>query len=148
MDQLKNLSQDVENIPDLKYVIDTLTDIFEYISKDAMIELQLSNIEEYKRHLERKYSEFCDRYYSLFRIVLDGELDSMTHLVMMIKNLCLVNDGKISMDAAYTNVREELSNHYIYPKFGGKKEFEREMMRRNAKNKRNNKMKKPINDDD
>jgi len=136
MDQLSSLTKDVENMPDLKYVVDTLTDIFEYISTDEMLSMRKDNKTEYDRMMEGKYKDFEDRYFSLFRVILDGEFDSMNHLVMMIKTLCLVKTGKISNDAAYANIREELSNHYIYPQFGGKKEFEKEMNRRNKKTKR------------
>lgn len=131
MDEIKNLSSDVNNIPDLKYVVDTLTKIFEVITTDKMINMRKENRDQYEQVLHDQFSEFCDRYYSLFSVILDGELDSMTHLVMMIKTLCMVKTGKITMDTAYAHIREELSNKYIYPQFGGKKEFEKAIKNRN-----------------
>lgn len=131
MDEIKNLSTDVNNIPDLKYVVDTLTQIFEVISTDEMINMRNTNREQYEQTLHDRFTEFCEKYYSLFSVILDGELDSMTHLVMMIKTLCMVKSGQITMDTAYAHIREELSNQYIYPQFGGKKGFEKAIMNRN-----------------
>ena len=133
MDAIKNLSSDVANIPDMKYIVDTLTQIFEVITTERMIQLQQNNREQYEQELHDQFKDFCDRYYSLFSVILDGELDSMTHLVMMIKTLCLVKTGQITMDTAYAHIREELSNHYIYPKFGGKKGFEKAIKSRGKK---------------
>lgn len=131
MDEIKNLSSDVNNIPDLKYVVDTLTQIFEVITTDEMIDMRKTNRDQYEQTLHDQFTEFCDKYYSLFSVILDGELDSMTHLVMMINTLCLVKSGQITMDTAYAHIREELSNQYIYPQFGGKKGFEKAIMSRN-----------------
>lgn len=131
MDEIKNLSSDVNNIPDLKYVVDTLTQIFEVITTDEMINMRERNKEQYEQTLHDQFTDFCEKYYSLFSVILDGELDSMTHLVMMIKTLCMVKSGQITMDTAYAHIREELSNKYIYPQFGGKKGFEKAIMTRN-----------------
>jgi hypothetical protein len=125
MDTIKNLAADVENVPDLRYVVDTMTQIFTIITTDRMIELKKNNRDQYEQELHDQFKDFCDKHYSLFSVILDGELDSMTHLVMMIKTLCLVKSGQITMDTAYAHIREELSNHYIYPQFGGKKGFEK-----------------------
>jgi len=133
MDALRNLSSDVENIPDLKYIINTLTQIFVTISSDDMIEMKTTDKEKYIQTLYEKYPEFSEKYFSLFSVILDGELDSMTHLVMMIKTLCLVKTGQISMDSAFEHVREDLASKYIYPQFGGKAEFEKKIKQRGKK---------------
>lgn len=143
MEDLKKLSGDVESIPNLKYVISILTEMFEYMTSKEMLELKEMNMESYKENLRQKYQDFEEHYFSLFNVVLDGELDSMTHLVMMIKSLCMVKTGQISMDTAFANVREELSNHYIYPQFGGKQNFENTMVARaNSKKEKAKKKKK------
>jgi len=130
MEAIKDLSNDVKNNAKLKYVIDTLTDIFDFISSDEMIVMYGEDKEKYAQTLRGKYPEFSENYYSLFSVILDGELDTMSHLVMMIKTLCMVDSGSITMDTAYTNIREDLANHYIYPQFGGKKNFEKTIKER------------------
>ena len=131
MDALKGLTSDVEGSPDLKYVVDTLIQIFEYISTDEMLELKKKDKMEYDKVLTMKFNEFSEKQFSLFSVVLAGEYDSMTHLVMMIKTLGMVKTGQITMDTAYAHIREELSNKYIYPQFGGKKQFEKAIRDRN-----------------
>jgi len=138
MDFLKNITQDdLASSPDLQYVINELTKIFEFISTDEMLSLKESDKVTYDKTLTEKFPEFSERFYALFSVILAGEFDSMTHLVMMIKTLGMVKTGKISMDTAYAHVREELSNEYIYPQFGGKAGFEKAIKdRHNKKGKR------------
>ena len=128
--------EDLEGSPDLQYVIKTLTEIFEYISTDEMMKLKQEDKMEYDKTLTERFPEFSERFFSLFSVILAGELDSMTHLVMMIKTLGMVKSGKISMDTAYSQIREELSNKYIYPQFGGKEKFEETIKKRHRKGKR------------
>lgn len=40
MESLKELTSDVNNFPELKNVIDNITQIFEFIATDEMIELK------------------------------------------------------------------------------------------------------------
>jgi hypothetical protein len=54
----------------------------------------------------------------------------------MLNTLAMVKSGKISVDTASAGIREELSGQYIYPKFGGKKEFERTIIERHNRKKK------------
>lgn len=137
MDILNNITgDDLKNSPDMLYVVNTLTEIFTFISTDEMIKLKEDDKLEYDKTVTQKFPEFSERYFSLFSVVLSGELETMTHLVMMIKTLGQVNSGKISMNTAYARVRDELSDKYIYPQFGGKDKFEEEIKKRHKKGKR------------
>lgn len=137
MNILKDITKDdINGSPDLEYIVKSLTEIFEFISKDEIMKLKDENKLEYDKTLTLKFPEFSDRYFSLFSVILSGELDSMTHLVLMIKTLGMVKAGKISMDTAYAQIREELSNQYIYPQFGGKEKFEETVRNRHKKGKR------------
>lgn len=136
MDMFSKLNDGVLEYPEMKYIIDTITDIIEYISTDEMIQLKKENPERYKINLMEKYAEFSDKQYSLFSIILAGEFDSLDKLVTMLNTLCLVKQGKINMDTAYAGIREVLSEEYIYPQFGGKEKFEKTMIERSKHKKK------------
>jgi hypothetical protein len=136
MEALKTLSTDVENVPDMKNIVDTLTQIFEYMATDEMIKLKETNIMHYEQRIHDKFPDFCERYYALTSALLDGNLSSLDNLVDMIRTICLVKSGQITMDTAYTHVREELASKYIYPKFGSKQKFEQAIVERSKKHKK------------
>jgi hypothetical protein len=133
MDFLRGISNDATDFSDIKYIIDSITNIIEFISTDEMFKLKEENKTEYEQIIYEKFKDFSGRYFSLFNIILDGELNSLSHLVMMLNTLCMVKTKKISMDEAYAHIREELANQYIYPQFGGKKNFEKTLKERSKK---------------
>lgn len=137
MEAFGNLSKDVSNYPELKSIVDTITEILEYMGTDEILALKQTNQPEFTQKMEDKFSDFCDKYYSLFSLLVNGEDNSLEHLIMMINTLCMVKLGKISIDTASSHIRDELSEKYIYPKFGGKKKFEDAIIKR-SKNKKNN----------
>lgn len=135
MDELRKISSEVNQLPDLKQLVETLTAIFECIGTDDMIRLRETDKDKYDETLLKKFPDFCERYWSLFNIILDGEMESMGNLVMMINTICMVKTGQISMDTAYAHIREKLSEKYIYPTFGGKDKFEKTMIENHRKKK-------------
>lgn len=136
MEALKTLSSDVENVPDMKNIVDILTQIFEYMATNEMIKLKETNIMQYEQRIHDKFPDFCERYYALTSALLDGNLSSLDNLVDMIRTICLVKSGQITMDTAYAHVREELASKYIYPKFGSKQKFEQAIIERGKKHKK------------
>lgn len=133
-----HLIPDVDQIPDIKYIVDTVAQILEYMSDDEMIKLKDENVTLYEQKIHEKFTDFSDKYFSLFSFLLDGKLESLFNLITMLNALAMVKTGKISMETATVGVREDLSNQYIYPKFGGKKEFERTIIERHNKKKKHN----------
>ena len=53
----------------------------------------------------------------------------------MISRLKDVETGKSNVEKEFVKVREELAQEYLYPKFGGKKGFEKAMEEDLKKNK-------------
>jgi hypothetical protein len=139
MDFFKNISSDVDGFPELKYVIDTLTEILDFMMTDDMMKLKEESKESFEQVMADKFKDFSERYFSLFCVILDGEMNSLSNLVMMINTLCMVKTKKISMDEGYAHIREELAGTYIYPQFGGKEQFEKTIKERSKKNKKHQK---------
>lgn len=135
MEALRTLSNDIENVPDMKNIVDTLTQIFEFMATDKMIELKKTNNMRYEQLIHDTFPDFCDKYYALTSAILDGDLSSLDNLVTMIRTICLVKSGQITMDTAYAHIREDLASKYIYPKFGSKQKFEEAIIERSKKHK-------------
>lgn len=135
MDVIRNLSSALASYPEMQQLVETLTEIFEFMATDEMIALKVADMVQYEQILHDKFPEFCERYFSLFSTVLDGDFDSLDNLVVMVKYLCMVKAGEITMDTANTQIRDELASKYIYPKFGGKQEFEKTIIERSKNNK-------------
>lgn len=119
---------------DLKYVINTLEEIFAYMDTPEVMAAKKRNNDDYTLMMCNKFDDFRDRYYSLFSIILKGDFEEMDNLVTMIKTLALVETGDISIDTAHAHISEKLSEKYIYPQFGGKKNFEKTIKQRHKKN--------------
>jgi hypothetical protein len=145
MDALQNLPKDIEQVPDMMDLVDQLTSIFEFMTEPEIAELRRTNFEQFEDMMYNKYQGFCDKYFTLFAMVIhyDPEKDdkSLDNLVMMINALCMVKLGKISVDTANTVIGEELAEKYIYSKHGGKKKFEKHVQEYDRQQKLNKKKK-------
>lgn len=129
MEALQNLPKDIDQVPDMMELVDQLTSMFEFMTEPEIVEMRRENYEQFEQIMYDKYQGFCDKYFTLFSMVIhyDPEKDdkSLDNLVMMINALCMVQLGKISVDTANTVIGEELAEKYIYSKHGGKKKFEK-----------------------
>lgn len=135
MATLKDVQKNVEQYPDLKYVIDTVIQIIEFMSTDEMVKLKETSTDEYEAKIINKFEDFGEKQPALFNIILDGEIESLGNLIEMIRMICLMKTGQISMGTANEYVREMCAEQYIYPQFGGKNEFEKTIKER-AKDKK------------
>jgi hypothetical protein len=77
-----------------------------------------------------KYNDFGERHNTLLHSILDDRIDELGNLIYMLKTLASVKSGKLTMIEANAMVREKLSSEYIYPKFGGKTQFEKAIKKR------------------
>lgn len=131
--KLHEVMEDDGQVPDLKHLTENLVKILAEINSEEMIQLFDTDKELFKEKMEQKFPEFSNRYYSLFQQLLEKDMDNIGKLIMMLTNLHKVEHGELTMDDAFNNVRESLSEDYIYPKFGGKENFEKTMRERGKK---------------
>lgn len=128
MEALQNLPKDLDQVPDLMELVEQLTSIFEFMATPEIVEMRRSDFDKFEQMMFDKYSDFCDKYFTLFSTAIHYDPDkddgSLDNLVMMINALFMVKIGKISIDTANTVIGEELAQKYVYAKHGGKKKFE------------------------
>ena len=131
------LADKIKNHPELIQLVNDIIEIMDFAYKPEMLELKNKDKLTYERCVKDLKPEFSDKYYSLTMLILDmnGENTKFQHLISMIELKCDMLAGNISEAVACERIREELSEHYIYPKFGGKQQFEKTILDRHKKNK-------------
>lgn len=107
-------NEDKPNLADTGRVLNGVQAILEYMCTDEVIELRNKDEVEYEKHMEEKFEDFCDRFYSIFKKVLSGE--DITPLMGMLAEIEKVKRGDKTLEEAEQFVGEQLAQKYIYPK--------------------------------
>jgi len=133
---------DVNAIPDLEKLLDAILEFVRYINTEEMQELEIKDQLAFERHLDSKFENLSLRHYSIFRLLLDKENreENLCKLIDVFKELKKVKMGVLDIHEATKQFHEEKNSEYIYPKFGGKEQFEQAMLKA-AKKKDKNKRK-------
>jgi hypothetical protein len=120
---------DVNEIANVNELLPQVITFVEYIQTPEMIALEKDNEVVYERHLEEKFPEFTEKYFSTFKLLLDRKnLESnLSRLVEMFEVLGKVKEGKIDFRNADMSFKERMNETYVYPKFGGKDKFMKKM---------------------
>ncbi len=126
-------------IPDITNLTGQIIEFIEYIEKPEMKTFAKENNMMFKQHVESKFEDFTLDYYSIYKMLVENEekrAENLDKLFNMISRLKDVETGKSNVEREFMKVREELAQEYLYPKFGGKKEFEKAMEKDLKKNKK------------
>lgn len=105
-------------LPDVGKLLDTVSQIIEYMCTDEMIALkekckQGQTDEDYEFNIEDKFPEFTSKYYSLFKMIIDGE--DLTPMYRMFSCIDQVNKGYTTLENVELQLGEELASEYIKP---------------------------------
>ena len=103
---------DVSKI-NVDYILDTVVSIMEKMLEEDIQKLKDEDNNKFIQKLEDEFPDFCDKYYSLFRTVIDG--NDLTNLYKMLEMIVKVQDKNISIETAEKQLGEELAEEYLYP---------------------------------
>jgi glucosamine 6-phosphate synthetase-like amidotransferase/phosphosugar isomerase protein len=124
---IKNQDDVVQHNPaeiaDPDCLIKNVLRAIEIMDTDDMIKLQE---ESYPRFMNKVIDEIPDIQTSMIKILSDRQnrVQNLERILQIIETLRKVKFGNLNMESAYANFVEEQNEKYIYPQFGGKKEFE------------------------
>lgn len=90
-----------------EYILDQTIEILECMATDEMKQLKKSNKKTYVEVMENKFKDFADKYYSLFRVIING--DDITPLFTMLDGLDSISSGEKSLEVVEKNIGKELS---------------------------------------
>jgi hypothetical protein len=138
-------SMDKEQIHDLEKLTTELLKFLEYISTEEMQKLEESDHEAFVTHLEAKFEEFSLIYHSIFKMLTDKEEknnrdSNIMKLLSIFEKLASIQRGERDMAEEFEKFQENLAEEHVYPKFGGKENFVKEIKKRaRRKQKKDNK---------
>lgn len=123
------------NIPDLANLTKQIIEFLEYINTPDMQKMQDEEPRAFELHLESKFEHFAENYYSTFKMLIDKKdrIKNVEKLMQMISMIKKVKDGQKSYDSTFNQIKEDLAEEYIYSKYGGKDNFEKQLMQNKKK---------------
>jgi hypothetical protein len=126
---------DAKAIPDIEQLLDKILDFLNYINKEDMQKLEATDKIEFDKHLNDRFNDFSEKHYSIFKMLLDNEnrATNVAKLFDMLSKLKQVKMGRLDIHQADKDFQEELNNKFLYPKFGGKEQFEKEILKNKHK---------------
>jgi hypothetical protein len=126
---------DAKAIPDIEQLLDKILDFLNYINKESMQKLEATDKIEFDKHLNDRFNDFSEKHYSIFKMLLDNEnrATNVAKLFDMLSKLKQVKMGRLDIHQADKDFQEELNNKFLYPKFGGKEQFEKEILKNKHK---------------
>ena len=98
---------------DVNYILDTVIKILEKMNEEEMKFLAKENNSLFIDKISEEFSEFSNRYYTLFRTVIDRE--DLTNLFKMLEMIQKIQNDKIDIKSAEKQLGEDLADQYLYP---------------------------------
>jgi len=126
-------------IPNVDKLLNVVLEIIMLINTEEMQQMEIIDPVKMERLLEQKYQDFADRYYGLFKLLLEraNREENILKIITIFERLKKIEEGKVSYDYEYKKFTEGLNDEFIYSKYGGKQKFEAFMMKKNKCNKTN-----------
>lgn len=116
---------DIDKAPKTKEFLKELTSFIETLNTPKFIKLQNNkNFDEIENILSKKYQDLFDNNYSLMFSLIRNEIKDFDILLKMINVKILLETNQISREDANEYIKEMINDIYVYPKFGGKSNFE------------------------
>ena len=129
------LDFETENIPDLNNLTNQIITFLEYINKSDMEKMEEEDPVAFKAHLENEFADFSLNYINVYNMLLNknDRDDNIIKLMNLIEILREVKSGEKKMQDEFNKFKENLSEQFVYPKFGGKENFEKKIKKRAMK---------------
>jgi anaerobic selenocysteine-containing dehydrogenase len=135
---IENEEMKPENIPDLESLTGTVIEILEYLDTPEMIKQEKENKEAFDKHMEQKYEDFSLKNFNVFRLLLEtrNREENIEKLLNVFSTLNKIKHGEADIYKEFESFREDRSEKYLYPTFGGKKGFEKAVTKHGIKTKK------------
>lgn len=116
---------DINKAPKTKEFLKELTSFMETLNTPEFIKLQNDKkFDEIENILSKKYQNLFDNNYSLVFSIIRNEIKDFDVLLKMVNVKILLETNQISKEDANEYIKEMINDIYVYPKFGGKSNFE------------------------
>ena len=123
------LSMTPDAIPDMNNMLQHINSMISFMETPNMKELEKKNKKEFERMVFGKYNAILPiRIITL--LVEDDRYEHLEQLLDMCDTLKQVKSGQKDIQQEFTKFSENMNQKFLYPKFGGKENFEKEMMKK------------------
>lgn len=119
-------------IPDIEKITSEVIDMLDFMETPDMIEMEKSDNTKFYHIITSKFENLP---FSIIKLLIERENrgENLEKLLEMFSVLQNVKHGNKDIESAYNDYKENLNEQYIYPKFGGKDEFERKIAKKAKK---------------
>lgn len=123
-----------ESIPDLEKLTNDILDFLKFTETD---ETKLLIKENYGAFQHKADELYPDIPYSITKLLMDDtetaedKSKNLVKLLEMLSQLSDIKKGNQDINKSFNSFREGLHEEFVYPKFGGKEEFERKLAENN-----------------
>ena len=116
---------DINKAPKTKEFLKDLISFIETLNTPEFIKLQNDKkFDEIENILSKRYQNIFDNNYSLVFSIIRNEIKDFDVLLKMVNVKILLETNQISKEDANEYIKEMINDIYVYPKFGGKSNFE------------------------
>lgn len=117
----------VDAIPDIDNLLSDLQEMLDFVENPRMAEYEKTNKFEFDRLLYAKFNTKLPM--RVIKLITETErrYSNVDKLLNMFERLRKIKDGKKDLETESKKFGEELNEEFIYPEFGGKEKFEKEM---------------------
>jgi hypothetical protein len=119
------LKADPSAIPDLSKMLEKIYDLLKEADTLLVPGLSEEKRKKTETRLSQKYNNDISSAKIISLMLADDRYENLDRLLDMFDRLEEVKKGRVEINDAQRNFGEKLNEKYVYPKFGGKEEFEK-----------------------
>lgn len=125
MDAFK-VSMTPNAIPNIDEMLVNIDKLLDFIETPKLKKLEHSNNKEFERQIYTKFNTILP-ITIINLLVENNRYEHLNRLLEMCNTLKKVKNGELNIHEEHAKFSENLNDEYLYPQFGGKENFEKEM---------------------
>ena len=118
----------INDVPDLVKLTENILKIVKFLTKPETQKDMKTDRAQVKMKLNNKYADCVP--YSIISILCEDNMEAnVTRLLEMIEKINNAKQGQTSLDSVAKSITNNLSNEFVYSKYGSKENFEKEVLK-------------------
>jgi hypothetical protein len=123
-----NRESSVHAIPDLDVLTGNVYEILQYLERPEISKLLKTNDTAVKMYLNNKYADTVPLGIISLLMEEDARNENVEQMLTLFESLRQAKSGKMSLEDAEKKLTDDVSNRYLYSKYGSKDAFEKALM--------------------
>jgi hypothetical protein len=124
-----NVGLSVDAIPDITSMIKIIDNMLDFIESPRMKSLEISNKDRFETEIFTKYNDVLPM--KIITLLIDkNRYANLEQLLDMLETLSQIKKGNKDLNEETQKFNEKQNETFVYPKFGGKDNFEQMMKKK------------------